>query len=154
MGSAFKNRIIFNKTYQLKEEDILSFSEYGDVIIFEGNCYILHEDKFNSIFKFREKLDSEVSKAKDQIENLQFLDNAGNFYEECNKNFNTKRAVVKVLNKKGLHFLESATPEQIMNKIKKHKELNDLSFDDNKKNDCYTRIYKNYFKNFNKSNWS
>ena len=133
MGSAFKNRIIFCGTQQLKEENILSFSEYADVIIFEGNCYILHEDKFNSIFKFREKLDNEVSKAKDQIENWQFLDNAASFYEECNKNYNTKRAVVKVLNKKGLHFLETATPEQIMNKIKKHKELNDLSFDDNKK---------------------
>lgn len=133
IGSAFKNRIIFSGTHQLKEENILSFSDYADVVIFEGNCYILHEDKFNSIFKFREKLDNEVSKAKDQIENWQFLDNAVSFYEECNKNFNTKRAVVKVLNKKGLHFLETATPEQIMNKIKKHKELNDLSFDDNKK---------------------
>lgn len=133
LGSAFKNRIIFNKSKQLKEENILSFSEYGDVIIFEENCYILHEDKFNSIFKFREKLDSEVSKAKDQIINWQFLDNAECFYAECNKNFNTKRAVVKVLNKKGLHFLESATPEQIMNKIKKHEELNDLAFDVNKK---------------------
>ncbi len=133
IGSAFKNRIIFSKTQQLKEENILSFSEYGDAIIFDGNCYILHEDKFNSIFKFREKLDNEVSEAKDQIVNWQFLDNAENFYEECNKNLNTKRAVVKVLNKKGLHFLESATPEQIMNKIKKHKELDDLLFDSNKK---------------------
>lgn len=133
MGSAFKNRIIFSGTHQLKEENILSFSDYADVVIFEGNCYILHEDKFNSIFKYREKLDNEVSKAKDEIENWQFLDNAVRFYEECNKNFNTKRAIVKVLNKKGLQFLESATPEQIMSKIKKHKELNDLSFDDNKK---------------------
>ncbi len=133
IGSAFKNRIIFSGAYKLNEDKILSFSEYGDVVILEGNCYILHEDKFNSIFKFREKLDSDVEKAKEQIENWQFLDNSTSFYDECNKNYNTKRAIVKALNKKGLHFLESATPEQIMNKIKKHKELDDLSFDDNKK---------------------
>lgn len=133
MGSAFKNRIVFSGSYKLNEDEILSFSEYGDVVIVEGNCYILHEDKFNSIFKFREKLDSEVEKAKDQIENWKFIDDSASFYNECNKNYNTKRAIVKALNKKGLYFLENATPEQIMDKIKKHKELDELSFDDNKK---------------------
>lgn len=131
LSNAFKNRIWFSYNVKLDVNNILSFNEYADVIIYGNNCYILHEDKFNSIFKYREKLDTEVQNGKEEIENWQFLDDAGIFYEECNKNYNTKRAIVKALNKKGLHFLESATPEQIMHKIKKHEELNSLVFDEN-----------------------
>ena len=133
LSNAFKNRIWFSHTKKLDVNSILSFNEYADVIIYDGNCYILHEDKFNSIFKYREKLDTEVQKGKEEIESWQFLDNAANFYEECNKNYNTKRAIVKAVNKKGLNYLESATPEQIMNKIKKHEELYSLKFDANNK---------------------
>lgn len=133
IGSAFKNKIIFNGMKELDENKILSFSEYGDVVIYNKTCYILHEDKFNSIFSFRKKLDNDVANGKEEIESWQFLDHSHLFYEECNKNYNTKRAIVKALNKKGLEFLHKASPEQIRNKIQKHRELDDLAFDDNNK---------------------
>jgi len=134
LNSAFKNKVVFNGLRQIREDKILAFSEYPDVIIFNEYCYILHENKFNTIFNFRERIDKMVIDAKEEILSWEFLDDPLIFYESCDSNYNYKRSLVTAINKNSSAYLKNASPSQIKGQIEKHPEfVGKIFFDANSK---------------------
>ncbi len=132
IGSAFRNKTMFSKKTLLAEDNIYAFNDYPDVVILDNNCYIFNENKFNSMFNFREKIDKKVEGSKEIITSWQFIQDGEMFYQYCLKNYNTKRAIIKVLDKDGVDLLTTSSPSTIKKKLLSHDELVDkLTFDPN-----------------------
>ena len=84
------------------------------------------------MFNFREKIDKKVEGSKEIITSWQFIQDGEMFYQYCLKNYNTKRAIIKVLDKDGVDLLTTSSPSTIKKKLLSHDELVDkLTFDPN-----------------------
>ena len=128
----YSNNLRFTKknTGKFHEEkgEILALTPFVDAVIADGRCYIINESNFNKIFKFDAVIKKQVEEHADEIKQLGFIDNGGDFYNYISKSSRSKNAMAKVIIQKRLEKIKKYSPTYIKEQLEGYPQLSHILY--------------------------
>lgn len=108
-----KNKVLSFKKYPLEQvqEDIFSLDSSVDIFEIDNIAYILNVYSFECIFSLETEYKKKVDESISLLESSELIKGVITFKEECLKNKNTSKRLLKLLNKNNFAILKEKKKE-------------------------------------------
>ena len=111
----------------------MALTPWVDAVISGQRCYIINEQRFNTIFKFDGVIKNQLAASAPEICGMEFVGDGDAFMDLLKKSTRQKNAMAKVIMQKRLEKIKKFPPKYIREQIESQPQLSFITYTEDDK---------------------